>query len=196
MKKRLSPKPERPWWRTPFRFLLRARLRRRHVHGTLLHRLLGERLFAPELWIPNADSAARGLALGTFVGFLPLPGLQMFFAVLLCYILRSNIAAAVLGTFFTNPFTTPAIVFAQYKLGPALLPAMQYVDTGEYRLAGRSLAAFKPFLVGSLVSSVVLGLIAYPVTLGVWKLSAAAVARRKQRRARELAAHAAEHNQP
>ena len=192
MKTRAFPKPDRPWWRSTFRFLLRARLRRRHVHGTLLHRLLGERLFAPQLWIPNADSAARGMAFGTFVGFLPLPGLQMFFAILICYILRANIAAAVLGTLLTNPLTTPAIVFAQYKLGRWLLPAMQYVDNGEYRLAGRSFAAFKPFLVGSLVSSVVLGLLAYPVTLGVWKLAAAAVARRKRRRAAEALATAKE----
>ncbi len=187
MKPRKSLKPNRPWWRTPFRYLLRARLRRRHVHGTFIHRMLGERLFAPELWIPSAESAARGMALGTFIGFLPLPGLQMFFAVLICYILRANIAAAVIGTFLTNPLTTPAIIFAQYKLGQALLPAMQFVDTGEYQIAGRSLAAFRPFLVGSLVSSVVLGLLAYPITLGLWKIFAAAVARRKQRRSLELA---------
>jgi uncharacterized protein (DUF2062 family) len=192
MKPRTSVKPERPWWRTPFRFLLRARLRRRHVHGTFIHRILGERLFAPELWIPTADSAARGMALGTFIGFLPLPGLQMFFAVLICYILRANIAAAVIGTFLTNPLTTPAIIFAQYKLGQALLPAMQYVDTGEYQLAGRSVAALRPFLLGSLVSSVVLGLLAYPVTLGAWKITAAAVARRKRLRAAEALATAKE----
>jgi uncharacterized protein (DUF2062 family) len=148
----------------------------------------------PRLWIPTVDSAALGMALGTFVGFMPLPGLQMFFAVLLCYIFRANIAVAVLGTFLTNPFTTPAIVWAQYSLGRWLLPAMRFVDTGEYRLAGRSFAAVKPFLVGSLVSSVVLGLLAYPLTLGIWKLSAAAVARHKHRRAREREEHHTRHH--
>jgi uncharacterized protein (DUF2062 family) len=187
MKKR--PKPARPWWRAFLLMLLRARLRRRHVHGTFLHRLLGERLFAPQLWIPNADSAARGMAFGTFVGFLPLPGLQMFFAVLLCYVLRANIAAAVLGTLLTNPLTTPAIVWAQYKLGRWMLPAVRYVDTGEYVLAGRSFAALKPFLLGSFVSSVVLGLLAYPLTLGAWKLAAGVIARRKRRRAEDRARH-------
>jgi uncharacterized protein (DUF2062 family) len=191
MKKR--PKPAWPWWRAPFRFLLRARLRRRHVHGTLLHRLLGERLFAPQLWVPNMESAARGMALGTFIGFLPVPGLQMFFAVLLCYILRANIAAAVLGTFLTNPFTTPAIIWAQYKFGQWLLPAMQYVATDEYRAAGRSFAAYgKPFLVGSLVSSVILGVLAYPITVGLWKLVAAVIVRSKRRRALERAANTRE----
>jgi uncharacterized protein (DUF2062 family) len=191
MKRRAAsrPKPERPWWRTPFQFLLRARLRRRHVHGTLLHRLLGERLFAPRLWIPNAESAALGMALGTFVGFLPLPGLQTFFAVIFCYIFRANIAAAVLATFITNPFTTLAIVALQYKLGVWLLPALKLVETDEYRTVGRSFAAYgKPFLMGSLVSSVALGLLAYPVTLGAWKLAAAGMARRKVRLAAERAA--------
>jgi hypothetical protein len=192
MKNRRNPKPDRPWWRTPFQFLLRLRLRRRHVAGTLLHRLLGERLFAAQLWIPNAESAALGMALGTFVGFLPLPGLQAFFAILFCYLFRANIAAAVLGTLLTNPFTTVPIMAGQYKLGLWLLPAMKYVETDESRSAGRYLAAYgKPFLLGSLVSAVVLGLLAYPVTLGVWKISAAAVARRKERRLRlrERAAH-------
>jgi uncharacterized protein (DUF2062 family) len=132
------------------------------------------------------------MAFGTFVGFLPLPGLQMFFAVLICYVLRANIAAAVIGTLLTNPLTTPAIVWAQYRLGRWMLPAVRYVDTGEYVLAGRSFAALKPFLLGSFVSSVVLGLLAYPLTLGAWKLTAAAVARRKRRRAAMLAAAARE----
>jgi len=184
-------RPQWPWWRTPFRWLLKTRLRRRHVHGTFLHRLLGERLFLPQLWLPTMESAALGMALGTFVGFMPLPGLQMFFAVLLCYFFRGNIAMAVLGTFLTNPFTTPAIVWGQYRLGRWLLPAMSYMDSGEYRIVDRSFAAVKPFLVGSVVSSVVLGLLAYPLTLGAWKIVASAVERRKRQRLAALRAEEA-----
>jgi uncharacterized protein (DUF2062 family) len=170
----------RPWWRHPLKVLLRARLRRRHVHGTLMHRILGERLFAPELWIPNREATALGFSLGVLAGFLPLPGLQIVFAALLCYFFRANIAASVLATFITNPFTTVPISVAQYKLGQWLLPAVQVVDSGEYARVGRYFSTiFLPFLLGSAVSAVVLALLAYPLSLGAWSLVRSAILRRR-----------------
>ncbi|HEX2613329.1 MAG TPA: DUF2062 domain-containing protein [Fibrobacteria bacterium] len=198
MKRAHRRKPlNRPWWRAPLRYMLRVRPRRRHVHGTLVHRLLGEKLFEPSLWIPNREAVAHGMAWGTFAGFLPLPG-QSIVAVLLCYALRGNIATAVLATFLSNPLTTPAIWWLQFKLGRWLLPLLRWMETDEYREAGRSVIQYgfsfgKPFLLGSLVSAVVLGLAAYPLTLWVWDLVEAAALRRRKRRASQRAAEAAEH---
>lgn len=187
------PKPVRPWWRHPLKVLLRARLRRRHVHGTLMHRILGERLLAPALWIPNREATALGFSLGVLAGFLPLPGLQIVFAAVLCYFFRSNVAAAVLATFITNPFTTVPISVAQYKLGQWLLPAVQVVDTGEYARVGRYFSSiFLPFLLGSAVSAVVLALISYPLTLWTWSLVKAAIERRREHAAALRRAAAAE----
>jgi uncharacterized protein (DUF2062 family) len=196
VKKRPRQTPVRPWWRHPLKVLLRARLRRRHVHGTLMHRLLGEKVFEPSLWYPNRDAVARGMAFGAFSGFLPLPG-QSILAVLLCYALRGNVATAVLGTFLSNPFTTPAIWWLQFKLGQWLLPLLNWMETDEYREAGRSVFRYgfsfgKPFLLGSLVSSVVVGLLAYPLTLWTWNRVEAAMLRRRARRAALLEAEAEE----
>ena len=153
-----------------------------------MHRILGERLLAPALWIPNREATALGFSLGVLAGFLPLPGLQIVFAAILCYFFRANIASSVLATFITNPFTTVPISLAQYKLGQWLLPALRAVDTGEYAGLNRYFSAyFLPFLLGSAVSAVVLALMSYPLTLAVWNISAAAIERRKLRRAREIA---------
>jgi uncharacterized protein (DUF2062 family) len=182
---RMSPSrrasPVRPWWRNPLKFLLRARLRRRQVHGTLLHRMMGERLFAPELWIPNRESTARGLAWGMLIGFLPLPFLQTVSAVALCYFTRSNVAAAVLATLITNPFTFAPIAFAQRELGHLLMGWMQFMPA-EYAGMGRYFSSYVvPFLVGSAVSAVVLALLTYPLALWIWSLVEAAIRRHRKR---------------
>jgi uncharacterized protein (DUF2062 family) len=184
--------PVRPWWRTPIRYLLKVRPRRRHVHGTLVHRLLGERVFHSSLWVPERDAVARGMAIGMFVGFLPVPGLQIFFSALVCYALRSNIAVAALATFVTNPFTAPAIVWAQYQFGVWLLPYLKWTSH-EYAGAGGNFLSYgKPFLVGSLTSSVVFGLLSYPLTHWTWNVVEAAVLRRRRHAAAARAAEAEE----
>jgi hypothetical protein len=57
---------------------------------------------------------ARGVFAGCFVGFLPLPGLQFLAAWGAALLMRGNILAALLGTFNTNPITTP--FFAVFSL--------------------------------------------------------------------------------
>jgi uncharacterized protein (DUF2062 family) len=187
------PTPERPWWRTPFRYLLRVRPRQRHVHGTLIHRLLGERLLAPALWIPSRDAAARGFAIGIFIGLLPLPG-QIFFSALLCYAMRSNLAIAALATFISNPLTTPGLVWIEYKFGRWLLPLLRWTSGEEFEGAGRHFAAYgKPILLGSLSLAILAGLVAFPLMHGLWIFGEWMVRRRAARlRARRLRLHQAE----
>lgn len=50
---------------------------------------------------------ARGVFAGFFIGFLPLPGLQFLAAWGAARLVRGNVLAALLGTFNTNPVTTP-----------------------------------------------------------------------------------------
>ncbi len=65
---------------------------------------------------------ARGVFAGFWVGFLPLPGLQFLAAWIAAKLMRGNILAALLGTFNTNPVTTPffavfALSFGHWILG-------------------------------------------------------------------------------
>src|SRR5690606_1325777 len=118
-----KPVLERPWWRTPFQYLLRVRPRQRHLRGSLVHRLLGSRLFEPSLWVPGRESLASGVAIGVFFGMLPLIGLQILLSAVLCYFMRANIAAAAFATLVSNPFTAPGLIWMQLKLGHWLAPA-------------------------------------------------------------------------
>ena len=65
---------------------------------------------------------ARGVFAGFLIGFLPLPGLQFVVAWAAARLVRGNLLAALLGTFNTNPVTTPffavfAMTFGHWLLG-------------------------------------------------------------------------------
>lgn len=60
---------------------------------------------------------SRGIAAGVFVCFTPFFGLHFFLAVILAYILRGNILAALLSTFFGNPITFPIIAELSTSFG-------------------------------------------------------------------------------
>ena len=64
---------------------------------------------------------ARGVFAGFFIGFLPLPGLQFVAAWAAARLLRGNVLAALLGTFNTNPLTTPPFTVFSVWLGHWML---------------------------------------------------------------------------
>lgn len=64
---------------------------------------------------------ARGVFAGCLVGFLPLPGIQFLCAAGLAWLMRGNILAALLGTFNSNPITTPFFAVGAISLGHWML---------------------------------------------------------------------------
>lgn len=64
---------------------------------------------------------ARGVFAGCLIGFLPLPGMQFLGAAALAWTMRGNIFAALLGTFNSNPITTPFFAVGAISLGHWLL---------------------------------------------------------------------------
>lgn len=60
---------------------------------------------------------ALGFACGVFVSFSPLFGLHFIYAALCALLVRANMLAALLGTFFGNPLTFFFIGSLSYKLG-------------------------------------------------------------------------------
>ncbi len=64
---------------------------------------------------------ARGIFAGCFIGFLPLPGVQFLGAAGFAWLIRGNIFAALLGTFNSNPITTPFFAVGAITLGHWML---------------------------------------------------------------------------
>ncbi|MFC3182801.1 DUF2062 domain-containing protein [Cypionkella sinensis] len=135
---------------------------------------------------------ARGVFAGFLVGFLPLPGLQFVAAWAAARLVRGNLLAALLGTFNTNPVTTPffavfAMSFGHWIMGvPGKLSFEAIIDA--FSVAGadlwRNIVAlftpatmhwgglirfwheiYVPYFIGALLPGLVISAIAYYVTI-------------------------------
>ena len=137
----------------PRRYLKRImpdhRTMREHPH---LQRF-GQRLAEPKLWHLNRRSIAFGLALGLFVGFMPILG-QMFVAAALAIVARVNLPIAVMAVWITNPITMGPIYFIAYQMGAAMLalPVGEHAFTMSWEwFTHEFVAIWQPLLLGSFV---------------------------------------------
>ena len=143
--------------------------RRKHLRGGRLHRLVGDRLFAPELWAPMRDTVAKGLALGVFIGMTPTMGAQIIITGIAAIILRVNIPIALAGSLVTNPFTAPVLYPLQYKLGVWLVGSPDVEELRGYTGMMRAFVRYaKPLWTGSLFFSAAGASLAYGVVMLVW----------------------------
>jgi len=69
----------------------------------------------------SPERIARGLALGVFISFLPLMGIQMFLSWIAATLFKGNKLMAVLGAWLTNPATAIFIYYPCYCLGRWLI---------------------------------------------------------------------------
>lgn len=64
-----------------------------------------------------AHKISRGIGVGVFMSFTPFFGLHFFLAAALAVMIRGNVLAALLATFFGNPLTFPLIASVSTGLG-------------------------------------------------------------------------------
>ena len=69
----------------------------------------------------SAYSLASGFACGVAVSFTPLLGFHLLLALGLAYFIRGNMATALLGTLFGNPWTFPLIFVLLQAIGEGLV---------------------------------------------------------------------------
>ena len=136
---------------------------------------------------------SRGVAAGVFTTFTPFYGLHFVFAAALAYLMRGNIMASLLGTFFGNPLTYVPIGVVSLNLGHWILGTEMAggVDEnifGKFAGAGEDLFwnawhamqgtavdwtatrvfwndVFLPWLIGGLFPGIVTGIAAYTICL-------------------------------
>lgn len=154
------------WRRSALGRYLRHLPRIKHIRGTWLHRRLGDRLFAPELWQPDRQRFAAGTAVGAFFAMMPVP-FQMPAAALIAYVTRVNIPAAVAFTWITNPLTAAFFLYIQYKMGVFCLGhrMLKNPDMSVMELLTR---APLPLLVGAFITGAIGALVSYPLALWGW----------------------------
>ncbi len=68
---------------------------------------------------------ALGMALGIFIGILPIMGIQMTVVAIIALPLRGNLKAAVAGVWISNPITFIPMYWGYYKFGLLFFPSRQ-----------------------------------------------------------------------
>jgi hypothetical protein len=135
-------------------------------------RKFGQRLAEPRLWHLNRRSVAGAVALGVFVGFMPIVG-QMFIAAALAILFRVNLPIASMGVWITNPFTVAPIFYFCYKVGAWVLG--QPVDPHAFSLSWEWLthefiAIWQPLMLGSVICGVIAAAMGVIFVRMVWRL--------------------------
>lgn len=117
----------------------------------------------------GTDSSYRitgGLATGVAVSFTPLLGTHFLQAFVYAHVFRQSKIAAMIGTFWGNPWTIPPMFYLDYHLGAFLLTWgrgqgewLTSSTRGLGHLLSEPLSLFLPLMLGG----VVLALLAWPL---------------------------------
>ena len=122
------------------------------------------------------EAIAGGVAIGIFIGFTPLVGLKNVLTILLAWVTRSNIIAAVLAQAAHDVafFLMPVLYAWEYSFGywllsqphhwPTSLPKLKWDDVSLRNWLGFLFGVGKPLLVGGLVFSAPFGPVSYVLT--------------------------------
>lgn len=79
-------------------------------------------LLSPQLWHLNRHSVSRGLAIGMFWAWIPMP-MQSVPAVLCAIAMRGNVLLTYAACWLSNPFTMVPWVWISYRIGLAVTGA-------------------------------------------------------------------------
>ncbi len=146
------------------------------LRGERIHRLLGDRIFDPDIWHVSKRSISGGLALGLFIAFTPTIPLQMLFSAIGAIWLRVNLPVAIAACWITNPFTAVWIYFMEYRLGRAILGNLPGIFTiSELENIGtvRRLFSQATYVwTGGVIFGALAAIVAYVVVRSLWDLFA------------------------
>ena len=134
-------------------------------------KLLGDKVYAADLWHLNRKSVARAFFNGVFWAFIPMP-LQMLAAALLAVPMRANIPLSVALVWLTNPFTMPFVFYFNYKIGTLILGSR---EKEHFKLSVEWIwhkieHIWLPLYVGSFVNALIAAALSYVIIMVLWRL--------------------------
>jgi hypothetical protein len=157
----------------PRRIFIRLRpLGERIRHGRVA-RALGPRLHDSRLWALNRRAITGAFGAGIAIAFSPLPA-HLLIGLVVAMAWRLNVPAMVITLLLANPITVVPLYYVAYRVGAWLLgrtPGDFHFELTWHWLQTGMGGAWKPFLLGSLVCSVVGGLAGKYLLELVWRIS-------------------------
>lgn len=135
---------------------------------------LRNKLADPKLWHLNRRSVAGAVALGLFIGWLPIP-MQMLVAALLATVLRVHVPVSVVLVWFSNPITFPALLYAAWCVGSILLGYGMIASPLSMNISElwhMALNDWPIILFGSIFCATVFAVIGFFLTNAIWRFVA------------------------
>lgn len=126
------------------------------------------------LWIlvrkeDTPESIAHGMALGLFVGFLPIIPLQTIIILIVCTFTKTNKVAGVIGTsIFTNLLNAPFTFYLQHFIGKIFIDV--HVSFADFtvllkNLNVKTIAEFGlELFLAMVIGGLILGIVFYPIS--------------------------------
>ncbi len=121
------------------------------------------------------ERTALAFAIGAFIGFSPLLGLQTILAAMVAVGLRLNKTAVLTGSLLNNPWTIAPIIGASWAIGSLLLGSPQValpqvglsalISAAFWRALGAQWRQLLPFVVGATVFAFAGAAVSYPLML-------------------------------
>ncbi|MDF1781044.1 MAG: DUF2062 domain-containing protein [Alcanivoracaceae bacterium] len=145
---------------------------------------LGAVLGDPNLWHVNRHSLAGAAFIGVFTAFLPIPA-QMMVAAILAVRFKCNMPLSLLLVWITNPLTIAPVFYFTYRIGAWIMGMPPHVP--EHVSFVWLVEQLGPLWLGSVLSGLLLGVIAWGSVKLVWRFSVVRKwqKRRDERRLRE-----------
>ena len=133
----------------------------RYIH------VFGDRLKQAELWAFNRNSVAKGIAIGLFCAFLPMP-FEMLAAILIAVSMGGHLPFAVAGVWVSNPLTwiplyTPCYLLGTWIMGvdPIPLNEITILQIGWHYVA---------LWLGCLIIGIIIAISAHFIISMLWRL--------------------------
>ncbi|RLE12918.1 hypothetical protein DRJ04_05265 [Candidatus Aerophobetes bacterium] len=127
----------------------------------------------------SPERLARGFAIGVFWGVLPTFGLAILFSLPTAVLFKANRLTAFLGTFISNPFTSPFFMLWGTYLGNFILRTTPIVFSWKILNIEQLLKISKSLLVGTLILAASMAVLSYGTLLVVIPLVKKLYHRRK-----------------
>ena len=126
---------------------------------------------APEFLASTRKMITRGVTLGLFIAFIPMP-MQMAAVLLFMPLFRFNVPIAIAMVWITNPFTMPPIYVVEYYTGSFFLGMeVSDVEMSVGWFKDNLQEIFIPLYTGALFYSITSSFSAYWLVHHFWKSS-------------------------
>ena len=103
---------------------------------------------------------ALAIAIGNFIGFIPIIGTHTLTAIALAYIFRLNTLIVILGTQISNPISYPFQLFISAEVGSLILDG-NFLEITFSRDINYLNHYILPIIVGSLVLGIIVSSLSY-----------------------------------